>query len=579
MIPYRISPYLTFIENRLYPGVIQHALFHRLTGEVLMPGERLSALLLAMQTSTDRALIEDRLRALEGEAAHLPQLVRATFLIPEKSDPLVVHLDHYVVRPMQNPALIYRNETGGFVLVRTSMAERLYSPKRDQLPVVTEEKLPEIAGRLFGLADGGRTLRQLADDLGFENPEGFLCDSGVREAIDFLTTAERQLIKFTADVNDVIEPFKACNTVPRNFYHAARWSESADKESNSIIDFHRHGIEDASWEFDLIEATVNHAFRFPSEALGGLNYGSRFCLNTLQPAVVPLLQNAKQLEVLEVGGGTGSFARSFLEQASRLRTSVLKGVDLHYQILDLSPALIASQKELLAQVAPDVQHFQQDATTFEIPGRVFDLIISNEVIADFPVARVERRAGAEGEPDLWEGEGASYVRKYELFDATAPQSFLVNAGVFKFIERAWQHLAPGGTLIMSEYGSETRYPVQAFHLNHEEFSIHFGHIMACGKKIGFDCRVLKLTDFLQMNDEVPVLGGQEEQILCLNRVLKKYGMSVPYAVLSESELEQQIPDELKKADLTGLSYLALKKGFHFGPPLADFFLAIMRKPD
>ena len=28
-------------------------------------------------------------------------------------------------------------------------------------------------------------------------------------------------------------------------------------------------IEDASWEFDQIEPTVNHSFRFPHEALGG----------------------------------------------------------------------------------------------------------------------------------------------------------------------------------------------------------------------------------------------------------------------------------------------------------------------
>ncbi|HEU4872593.1 MAG TPA: hypothetical protein VFT44_05805 [Pyrinomonadaceae bacterium] len=35
MPTYRINPYISFIENRLFPGVIQRAAFHRLTGEII----------------------------------------------------------------------------------------------------------------------------------------------------------------------------------------------------------------------------------------------------------------------------------------------------------------------------------------------------------------------------------------------------------------------------------------------------------------------------------------------------------------------------------------------------------------
>src|SRR6185295_1448470 len=155
--------------------------------------------------------------------------------------------------------------------------------------------------------------------------------------------------------------------------------------------------------------------------LGGLNYGSRFCLATLTSEVVPLLDQSRRLNVLEVGGGTGSFARSFMEQALRLGSSDSKGVTINYHILDLSPTLMASQRKILSELLPESRHFQQDATEFDLPGHSFDLIISNEVIADFPVAPVH-------------GEGAYYIDKYNLSDKNAPASAVVNAGVFRFIE-------------------------------------------------------------------------------------------------------------------------------------------------
>ena len=103
----------------------------------------------------------------------------------------------------------------------------------------------------------------------------------------------------------------------------------------------------------------------------------------MRPEVVPLLDHASRLEILEVGGGTGSFAAAFIKQAASL-------IDVDYHILDLSPALMKNQREVLAELLPESRHFQQDATEFDLPGQSFDLIISNEVIADFPVAPVER---------------------------------------------------------------------------------------------------------------------------------------------------------------------------------------------
>lgn len=528
MPTYKINPYISFIENRLFPGVIQRAVFHRLTGEIIEC---------------------DFTRSLTADEVQLRQLIQSGFLITPDYDPLAPLLEWYVARPIQNPALMYRSQTGEWMLVRTTMKQTVYSPKRDELPVVIEEQLSPLAAEILLMADGTRTLQQIFNQAGEE-----------RATLDFLTTQERQLIKLTPRREDLDDPFAYVNIVPRNLYHSERKDQPRpDSSRETIIDFHLDGIEDASWEFDQIEPTVNHSFRFPHEALGGLDYGSRFCLSTLKPEVVPLMNNSPSLEVLEVGGGTGSFARAFITQAASV-TSV------DYHILDLSPALMENQRKILSGVLPENRHFQQDATEFDLPGHTFDLIVSNEVIADFPVASVP-------------GDGAYYVEQYGLSDKDAPDSFVVNSGAFRFIERAWKHLKPGGTLIVTEYGSEQIYAARSFNLNHDEFTIHFGHLAACAAKVGFQWRLLTLKEFLGFDDDVLVLNGREEHLLCLNHVLKNYGEVLPYAVISKSDFEKRCQSIVEETGLIGYSFSPLNKGYHFGPNIKDFLVLIMNKPE
>jgi SAM-dependent methyltransferase len=540
MPAYSLNPYVSFIENRLTPGVVQRAMFHRLTGEILE--------------------YDSTLRA---DSPEVGRMVQRGFVIPEGYDPLAPFLDQYVARPVQNPALAYRSKTGEWILVRTSMERTVYSPRFDELPVVVEEKLSPLAADILLQADGTRTLRQLLNENSPHDPE-------FKAALDFLTSQERQLIKFTARPEDLGDPFTSVNIIPRNHYHSERKDQpQPDSANETIVDFHLHGIEDAGWEFDFIEPTVNHCYRFPHEALGGLDYGSRFCLSTLTPKVVPALNISRQLEVLEVGGGTGSFARAFITQAATK-------ANVNYHILDLSPALMKHQRKILAELLPESSHFHQDATRFDLPDQRFDLIVSNEVIADFPVASVQRAEAGSGKK--WTGEGAEYVEKYHLPDDDAPDSFLVNAGVFRFLERAWKHLKPGGSLVVSEYGGEQQYPIRSVHLNHDEYSIHFGHVAAAAAKIGFQCRLLTLKEFLDFDDTVSALDGREEHLLCLNHVCKDYGEVVPYAVFSQRDFEKRCAPVVEQTGLIGYSFSPIFKGYHYGPNIKDFFVLLMNKP-
>ncbi len=581
MVSYTLSPYVNFIESHLIPNASQYAVVHRLTGEVCEPGERVRSLLFAARLGNRVSFSSEDLDNLGEDGRQIRELIDREFLVPDGYDVLSSFLDQYAVRPLQNPAVAYRSETGEMRLVRVSMAERVYSPKRDHLAAIIEEEMPPFAAELFLLANGTKTLAEIFVAIRKEDGESVLEDAAFRTAIEFLTRQERQLIKFARGTDDLNDPFKPFNTVPRNFYHSSRWqAPPAGQDSKSIIDFHRAGISDASWEFDVIEPTLNHAFRFPNEALGGLNYGSRFCLATLKPEVVPLISHSGPLEILEVGGGTGTFARSFIEQALQLSATSLNGTRPSYHIIDLSPVLIEDQRRMLSELKPAIEHFEQDATQFDLPGRMFDLIIANEVIADFPVAAVRRNIHEEtGENGgEWLGAGAQYVEKYQLSAESAPNSFLVNAGVFQFIERAWKHLSAGGALVLSEYGSASRYPVESFHLNHAEFSIHFGHVMECARVIGFQCRLQTLKEFLGIDDRVSVLSGRDEHLRCLNHVLGKHGMSLPFALISENDFETRFRKLANRIELAGVSFQPLRNKFHYGPNVDDFMVLIMNKP-
>ena len=572
MINFKLNPYTSFVESHLIPGATQYAVAHRLTGEVLELTAEVYSSLQGMKPGSEISVSEEQVQSL-GERTWLKQLIIKEFVIPQGRDPLGYIVDQLAARPIQNPALTYKNENGETILVRLSMAQQVYARKKDELPEVIEERLSPTARAILQLADGSRTLQEIFGAVKPNEGNDLLADSDFTEAIEFLTSQERQLIKFTRQTEDLRDPFRPVNTVPRNLIQSNRPQPSTSSDRSSVVDFHLEGIEDASWEFDQIEATVNHSLRFPDRMLGGLDYGSRFCEATLRPEVVPALRTKQQLEVLEVGGGTGTFAQSFIKQSQENERA-----DLNYHVLDLSPVLMANQRKVLADLLPEQKHFHQDATKFDLRQR-FDLILSNEVIADFPVASVQSVPASNGQDSSsWTGEGVAYLRKYDLTTEGTPTNFKINVGAMMFIERCWNHLNPGGTLVLSEYGSATRYPVQAYHLNHEEFSIQFSHLAECATKIGFDCRLLSLREFLALDDEVAVFSGREEHLLCLNHIVKQHGITFPYAIFSQDEFKKRAGGISEEIELRGISFLPLNKGFYFGPRIEEFMVLIMKRP-
>jgi hypothetical protein len=222
MASYAFSPYVTFIESHLIPGATQYAVFHRLTGELIQPSPRIRALLFACKIGNRLSFSDEELVQLGDEGRQIRNLIETRFLISPEVDPLTSFLDHYVTKPLQNPAVTYVSESGRLRLVRLSMAERVYSPRFEDLPPVVEEEMPKPAADLFLAASGEKRLGEVISDW-FAVEENPLANAECRKAIEFLTKPERQLIKLTPTTDHLTDPYQPFNTVPRDFKHASRW--------------------------------------------------------------------------------------------------------------------------------------------------------------------------------------------------------------------------------------------------------------------------------------------------------------------------------------------------------------------
>jgi hypothetical protein len=87
-----------------------------------------------------------------------------------------------------------------------------------------------------------------------------------------------------------------------------------------------------------------------------------------------------------------------------------------------------------------------------------------------------------------------------------------------------------------------------------------------------------LGDFLGINEDVRVLNGREEHLHCLNHVLTKRGVTLPFALVSAGDFKRDFGDLAASLRLEPVQFLPLNNGFHYGPNLRDFLTLILRKP-
>jgi len=315
-------------------------------------------------------------------------------------------------------------------------------------------------------------------------------------------------------------------------YQSARELEG----QHDLARYHLSEISDPFHQFEAVEMTVSHLYREPHPVLDGKSYGARMAQGLLESGEI-----RSGSRILEVGCGTGIFGREFLRELKQASSSLYKSIS--YTFFDISPALSQSQQEINREHLPLVSFRTGNAFTASFEEAAYDLIISNEMIADLPVVKLKK-----GEPPHGNAEAEAWrmAGEFGLDFSDAPPEFTVNIGALRFLSSLNRALKKGGKAYVIEYGSPHGYPV-AYHVtDHTEYSIHMGHMMSAADRLGMGPDLRPLPEFLRFQEHVDVLEDIIHAAL-FQHLLPLIGVEAESSrVYTQDMLTEALPDIIPK---------------------------------
>jgi guanosine-3',5'-bis(diphosphate) 3'-pyrophosphohydrolase len=464
--------------------------------------------------------------------------------------------------PVQGPwVLSHRPRQGSSVLC--------YKDRREGEVVI--ERLTPLLGRLWSMCQGDLSLPEIVARLTKELPSEPDVERKVRDAVRSWTHSRRQLLKMLPRPKSAFDlvglPPYVQSTMP---YPRLRESE-APAPDPSLRDYHKLTIASADEQFERIETTLSHAFRVPHPALENRPYGGALARVLVDRDALVDDGTRTTMVLVEVGGGVGHFARAFLDGLALRAPRIYNR--LRYVIADLSPALRASQREKTAPHKERVRIVGADAQALPFADASVDFLIANEMIADLPVVPV-RREELQGDHG---GPGAELVRRYGLPIDDAPGLFHVNFGAIAFVEELARVLKPGASAFVTEFGSYTTYPEQSTHLDHPEFSIHFGHLRAAAAKLGLEATLEELPTFIKLDGRVKALQTTQSFFDVLRAFLGEHGIKVEKIAYTEDMFRDLLQGKLELERLEGLRFAPCgQRVLGLKPP--EFKALLVRKP-
>lgn len=330
---------------------------------------------------------------------------------------------------------------------------------------------------------------------------------------------------------------------------------SADENENA--DFHNQRLDQAERQFDEIETTISHVFREPHPALEGKTYGETFCdwlakTGRLKPGV----------QIVEIGCGLGYFAKAILDRLSRAYPDIYRTIS--YTMIDLSTELQKAQQRNCAEHLDRIAIVHGNIEKHDFGGRQFDLLLSNEVVADLSVAVVTLENIEAGKPQTAaERLVLEYGLKCVPVSVGSARKAVVNIGAIRLVENSAKALARGGHAVISEYGTQGQSP-KAVHLgNHTEFTVDFAHLQQVAERQGAQTVRANMGDLFAFDSACETL--ELECLTTLNTRIMPYLTRDPIPVLAytPSMLERALGDLRER--ISNLSFQPLDHPNAFSP--------------
>jgi SAM-dependent methyltransferase len=342
----------------------------------------------------------------------------------------------------------------------------------------------------------------------------------------------------------------------------------ADPQARDLTAYHQETIADPEAQFEELETTLSHLFSDPHPALEGRTYAHAIAHKAFLRDWIGPGRN----RVVEVGGGTGRFAAGLAEAL------LTKIPDLRYTIVELSPALHAAQVQRLRPLGEHAESRLGHADSLELPDSSVDFLVSNEVIADLRIGFVTRGSLATGQADAEsDAEALALVRKYGLETHKAPEPVPIQVGATRLIEQIAQALKLGGIALLTEFGAEKQFPIESTHLDHAEWSVHFGHLVQVAQSLGLEATLEPLPQLLGLRADVWVLASTRTQFRNLRYLLRSIGADLRKRALTPDQLALVCAGRLRADRIEGLQFRPVGERV-MGLVPSEFQALILRRP-
>lgn len=321
--------------------------------------------------------------------------------------------------------------------------------------------------------------------------------------------------------------------------------------------FHRSGLNEPERQFDEVETTISHAFREPHAALGGRSYGEAFC-----DWLVANGRIKSGCRVIEIGCGLGFFANALLDTLARKYPGIYDGTT--YTLFDLSPELQSAQRARCARHAGKLNFILGNIETHQFVGEPFDLVVSNEVIADLGVATISLESVENG-PLRNEGEALAAEYQLECIPILqgSQRKAVLNVGAIKMLQNLSHCMGEGSAAVITEYGSSGLSPKAVQFENHKEFTVHFGHLVQVAERLGFKTSLTSMGAAIGFDEKCETIRMESFRTLS-GGILPALGREpIPMLAYTAQSLRDAVGDLMD--DLGNLQFLSLAHPASFSP--------------
>jgi hypothetical protein len=175
------------------------------------------------------------------------------------------------------------------------------------------------------------------------------------------------------------------------------------------------------------------------------------------------------------------------------------------------------------------------------------------------------------------GEIGQLIGEYQIPLRDSPPIFHLNLGAYKFLRHVWNALKPGGISIITEFGGLKKYPQLSDHLDHREYSIHFGIMKHIAEKLGFEASIEKLVDYINLQQEKMALLTAKHHFLALRYVLELHGIAMKKIAYTSKSFGDLFKDMKKPPRIMGIRFGSIADRC-MGLKLTDFQVLLLKKP-